>query len=271
MKIKKLIRRGLINWLPKKAYLKYAPYVLKFLNSKRRGCEYKFYSGDNGLVYFYHNERKVQFINYKRLDRYLYKDGWNVIKNKLKNKYSSTKVEVDKGDIVIDVGANIGEFSCMASELASQVFSFEPDPKVYEVLEANCSYYQNIIPQNIALSDSEGKSPFYISDLNADSSLIEPKRYEDVFYIQCITLKKFIIDRKLSSIDFLKVEAEGAELEVIKGLQDYISRVKKIAVDGGPENQGKTTYNEVKEFLEKSGFHVQVRGKEVFAINEREN
>ena len=69
----------------------------------------------------------------------------------------------------------------------------------------------------------------------------------------------------IKEIDFLKVEAEGAELEVLQGLGDKIRYVNKISVDGGPERYGKPTFKDVNSFLRSKGFQTNVIRYQVFA------
>ncbi len=67
-------------------------------------------------------------------------------------------------------------------------------------------------------------------------------------------------------IDFLKVEAEGGELEVLESPGSEIKNVRKISVDGGPERYGKSTFEAVSRFLQDKGFKRTCSGNMVYAI-----
>jgi len=81
-----------------------------------------------------------------------------------------------KFDIVIDIGANIGEFSLAAVQHGcKKIYAFEPDPTCYVCLVKNSQNHQKKIKtMNFALSNSNKKTPFYLSGSSADSSLIKP-------------------------------------------------------------------------------------------------
>lgn len=74
-----------------------------------------------------------------------------------------------------------------------------------------------------------------------------------------------MLELGVEKIDFLKIDAEGAEPEVLEGTP--LCRVKKVAVDCSPERFGKTTVFEVLKILLSAGFKCQVRGYMVYAYN----
>lgn len=65
---------------------------------------------------------------------------------------------------VIDIGAQVGNMSVAYSLFARSVFSFEPNPAAFEVLELNAECNSNIYPFNYAVSDEEGGITFHYSD-----------------------------------------------------------------------------------------------------------
>jgi FkbM family methyltransferase len=90
------------------------------------------------------------------------------------------KLILKEGDRVIDVGANVGYFSLLASSIvkdSGKVFSFEPDPKNMKSLNANIllNGFNNICVYQVAISDFKGKSNFYISNNDPTHSLIKTK------------------------------------------------------------------------------------------------
>jgi ABC-type phosphate transport system ATPase subunit len=77
-----------------------------------------------------------------------------------------------------------------------------------------------------------------------------------------ILMHKLGIDR----IDFLKIDAEGAEPEVLDGVD--LSKVKKVAVDCAPERFGKSTVSKVVQILRTAGYECKVIGYMVYAYND---
>lgn len=152
-----------------------------------------------------------------------------------------------------------------AVDKAKKVFSFEPDKNCIDCLRLNTNHMKNIEIFQKGVSDENGKKTFYISSEDADSSLIKPKQYTDTIEIEVVRLDTWIQQNDLSKIDFLKVEAEGAELEVLIGLGDRVKDLKKISVDGGPERYGKPTFMEVEKWLSSYGFQTKIKQWQIFA------
>ena len=262
---KQNLRTDLFGWLPPPIYLKIVPIYFKIFNSKRRGCNYKFSVGKNSKNILHDGSYKFYFADHRRLNRYMYKNGLSRIKKLMLNKYCNGKCKIDKNDVVVEIGANIGEFTLVAAEMAKKVYAFEPDPKCIDCLILNVQSINNVSIIEYGLSDKNKNKVFYLSTEEADSSFIKPKTYTSTIEIKAIRLDTWMQEVGLEKIDFLKLEAEGAELEVLIGLGEKITCVKKITVDGGPERRGKTTFNEVANYLTQRKFQVNVDGNHVFA------
>jgi len=103
--------------------------------------------------------------------------------------------------------------------------------------------------------DNEEKINFYIKDYGADSSLIEPKDYLKKTEVDTITLDKFISDLN-KPIKLLKIEAEGAEPEVLIGLSKELKKVNYIVVDCGFERgiNSESTIRECSQYLINNNF-----------------
>lgn len=87
-----------------------------------------------------------------------------------------------------------------------------------------------------------------------------------------VTTIEAVMERhKIASIDFLKVEAEGFEPEILAGAGKRLKDVSKIAIDCGPERFGKTTYVECEAILEDSHFRTWRRQPDwmLFAVQRR--
>ncbi len=243
------------------------PAYLKLFRKKRRGCTYRFKAEDNGRIVLYDDTTRFCFMGYRRLNRYFYPDGLERRILAMEKKYCLDPCTIEKGDTVVEVGANVGEFTLMASRLASVVYSFEPDPNCFTCLKENLNKMDNVevIPE--AASDKNSQQMFFVSSEDADSSLIQPKIYSRKIPINTIRLDAWMESRNFATIDFLKIEAEGAEMEVLKGLGNKIKKVKKVSVDGGPERYGQSPSHEIVQFLRLHGFKTQVSGYHVYGWN----
>lgn len=166
---------------------------------------------------------------------------WAFYEIVLKDFYNFTNNIVERDDVVVDIGANIGMFSLSAlSKGAKSVFSIEAIPHVFNYLCLNTYPYKNIKCFNNAISRTNELMSFYIPKSGStvatsfsDSSWIND---EDI-KIQCqgITFNKFITDQKIEFIDCLKIDCEGGEWDMIELNYDFINnRVKKIELEVHP-------------------------------------
>lgn len=227
-------------------------------SSRARRIDDRFYLVEDGKSSLYFCERT-------RLPRYLWRDGIAHCFDQMKTKYQSGSVRVEPGDVVVDVGANIGEFSLAVSGIAGRILAFEPDPLPFRCLEANGAAAGNITPMAFALSNKPGTVEFYQATATADSSIVQPDTDARIIKIEARTLDDVIESLGIEKVDFLKLEAEGWEPEVLEGAARTLKRTRKVAVDGGPERQGQSTYDAVSSMLKAAGFKTRVAEDIVYA------
>lgn len=142
---------------------------------------------------------------------------------------------VSPGDWVLDIGANIGHYSCRLSELVGpqgRVVAFEPVPETFELLAANATQFaaQNVSLLNLAASDSveivgmripkfdTGLANYYMAQLTQGSA---DRR------ILCAPVDGLNFPQR---IRFVKIDAEGHELSVLKGMRDLLARDRPVLV-----------------------------------------
>jgi len=178
------------------------------------------------------------------------------IKRRLDNlsaSYFLDKINFSDGDIFVDCGANVGDLKCWFNFNGIQVdyIGFEPSPVEFQCL------YENVSPStahNLALWNENTEIKLYISSQGADSSLIEPKSYEEITVINGVRLDSYI-DTKIKC---LKLEAEGAEPEILQGLGEKIKLVEFVTADLGFERgiSCESTLVPVTNFLLKNNFEL---------------
>ena len=142
---------------------------------------------------------------------------------------------------VVDVGANVGDYSSMVLETRkdARVYAFEPHPETFKRLTARLSSADKFVATNAAcggapgkllLYDHEGRTgtghasllPGVIERIHGDKS---NQREVDV-----TTLDQFAADHDISLSDLLKIDTEGTELEVLKGARNLLSQGRISAV-----------------------------------------
>jgi FkbM family methyltransferase len=141
-------------------------------------------------------------------------------------------------NIAVDVGAYRGEFTIFSAAMFNQVYAFEPFIKSYDVLKENCASYKNVILENIALGEADKKSTMVYNDLYANCSRVKDfcdgtENNEDFpgftkkTFINSININIKTLDSyNLPYIDFLKIDVEGYEVEVIKGAIKTLERTE---------------------------------------------
>ena len=127
-----------------------------------------------------------------------------------------------KPKIIVDIGACWGEFSLILGKHfnESQIYAIEGSEKNYKILCDNIKFklnkINNVKPFNLIVSDSENHK--FIRNIIGTTNIVKEKiSNDDKNYskIDTITLKKFLIENKITHIDFLKLDIEGHELNLI--------------------------------------------------------
>ena len=160
------------------------------------------------------------------------------------------------GQTIIDIGANVGEFSLHCLWHGASVVAIEADQWVFDILERNLSGHTKAQPMNCAIAASDGSLTFYSSVEKADSSLVRPDVVDDEYQVEALTLESVMSRLNLERVDLIKCDAEGAEPEVIRGAIPILNRVHKIAIDCGAERQGEATDEIVGNMLKDAGYEV---------------
>ena len=184
----------------------------------------------NNFFYVPHSTNIVDLKYDNSLLNFTYKE---IFENK---EYEREYCHIEPGDVVVDCGANIGIFTRYAYEMgASKVISFEPEPSNYRCLIKNISNKPDNL-YNKAVSNKIGSTTLYLDKNAGGHSIIK----EDInntksgAYINtpCVSLDHLFDTKMVTEINFLKVDVEGAELEVFEGISDLnLSRVNKIVIE----------------------------------------
>lgn len=175
-----------------------------------------------------------------------------------------------KLDVIFDIGANIGAFSICASRKAKKVYSVEAFPPIYEQFKKNvaangCGHIEAI---HCALSDTDGELEMVkgtsmggniVYDLIADDPNLK-----DVETVSVAKYKMATIFKKygLTKIDLMKIDCEGSEGDIIRGMSDEEMLVtKKYAIEFH-DNVSSLKHEEIVERFESLGYQCAVREDE---------
>lgn len=184
----------------------------------------------------------------------------------LKRKYCLPGfVEVEPGDVVVDCGAYVGGFALSAARTAGQVHAFEPDRSNAACAKRNLASFPNATVHVCGLYNRSDEMVLNVSANSVEHSLLLPDDgvVVETRRIPVMSLSDYAKENGIDRYDFVKIEAEGVELEVFGGLGDM--RPSKLAIDVSPERNGESPAAEFRNLLEALGYEVRQRAHVMFA------
>ncbi|WP_162426877.1 FkbM family methyltransferase [Pontibacter pudoricolor] len=168
---------------------------------------------------------------------------------------------------IFDVGANVGQTAKRFDSIfeGAKIYSFEPVNSTFMQLVGNLDSRRNIVLENIALgeSDSTEEISLFEGELSVLNSLNQNSMNRDCEarkeMIKILKLDTYCSLNKIESIDLLKIDTEGYELQVLKGAQYFLEsgKIKMILAEVGfnVKNKRNTHFNELNEFLTSYNFN----------------
>lgn len=175
-----------------------------------------------------------------RLGNFLYKNAfpvYNLVYPIFKNRQDKREISILKeyikpGNVILDIGANIGFYTQLLSNLVAKhgkVYSFEPDLLNFKRLKQNCGRLENVVLNNKAVSDSTGKIKFYKSALlNVDHRTYPGDYYESIEEIDCVCLDDFLPEGE--KIDFIKIDIQGYETAAFRGMRKILTQNPQVRI-----------------------------------------
>lgn len=149
--------------------------------------------------------------------------------------YEQFGVQVEADDIVIDAGANIGQFSAYAAFRGAHVYAFEPIQSslkyLYKTAFINSELSGRISIVPLALTDRKSTLQFTFDESNIGSASAIIKRNDQLIEIQGVSLDDWVVENKIPKIDFIKADIEGAERNLLLGATNILKKFKpKLAI-----------------------------------------
>lgn len=168
---------------------------------------------------------------------------------------------VKKGDVTIDIGANVGKISLLLSKQVGdngKVFSFEPEQTNYNTIQKNIEInnIKNIQVIQKAVTDKTEQTFIEISHASTGHQIIS-KPNEKTKQIESISLDDYFINQK---IDFVKIDAEGSESKILKGMINLINSNPeiKIAIEYNTNILKQTNKDPIEYVLDLKAFGFQI-------------
>jgi len=165
---------------------------------------------------------------------------------------------IPRGALVVDVGANVGVFSVFASRTARLVYSLEPASANFSRLVSNVSGVEKIVPLNLACAGQDGPA---ILDLTNDpvsfslkTTALQPKQET----VEAMCRGTFFERYRISHCDFLKLDCEGSEFDIILESEPSIfKRVSRIVMEYHDHLSEKFSHYDLLERLESLGYQAR--------------
>jgi FkbM family methyltransferase len=178
-----------------------------------------------------------------------------------KRSYIANGIAIPSGGVVVDVGANIGAFTLFAAEFASHVYAFEPEPRNYDCLRRNIALngFDHVTPIAKAVAGSSGTREFHIAaDENTGSHSLHLSEFEEetksTFQVEVVSIADFMAEHSLERIDYLKLDCEGSEWEILENLsRETADRIGRITLEIH-EISG-YTHKDAQRLVESLGFY----------------
>lgn len=213
----------------------------------------------DSTIFFYHPQR---------ISRYFI--GVDERLDKLLAEYLIDQIEDFNPGLVIDIGSNIGEFSLAIGKRFPNSRTIRFEPSVTEGM-ASLWNLRNMQSELItrALWSEQTTLEFFMANESGDSSLFKPRENLKSEKIEVSTLDLELRSSGATIIELVKLEAEGAEPEILLGAPNVLRRTRYLVADLGPERglEQSPTFNEANSILVKSGFSLKaknVQGRECY-------
>jgi autotransporter strand-loop-strand O-heptosyltransferase len=175
--------------------------------------------------------------------------------------YSKYNIEVEQGDVVVDIGTNVGAFIKLAlNNKCKKIYACEPSRDCMYILNKYYGQNDNLTLLNYAISNNSGSSYLLVDPKNrisGSNKLIESQfdlsPSTEKVLVRTKTFKDFIQENKIQKIDFLKVDCEGGEDFIFndENIEFLKTNVSKIVLEYHNENSAN-----IEKLLKAAGFDV---------------
>jgi FkbM family methyltransferase len=235
--------------------------------------------------FLYKSIRLLRLYNFVLLELHIVKHNYKVCcRLNKEDLVASTIHEEDmimehftpkKGDAVVDLGANIGRYAIIASNRVGptgKVVAIEAHPSNFKILKKNIELNRlaNVIPLNYAVSSSETKLKLYTPDEELGYTMhhsimfnyllprFETKTGKEYVEVKANTLDNLLQQNRIEQVNWIKIDVEGAEFEVLKGAHNVLSKSKDIVliveIHGSADNNN---YKSIIDLLNLYNFKIE--------------
>lgn len=215
--------------------------------------------GQKEFIYKISNKTRFK-IRVNSADKFSIWETWRI------KSYTGRDFNIQPHDIVIDLGAHIGAFAVYAAQKAAQgkVYAYEPEPENFKLLKENKSLNDlaNLQVFSIAVMGKSGKVKLFVEhDITSINTVLENDNpmYKQAITVPATTLKEIIKDNKIVEIDFLKIDVEGAEYDILLNTPHSVfNKIRKISLEYHDHFNHGHNVKELERYLQQQGFKTKV-------------
>lgn len=173
------------------------------------------------------------------------------------HEYSPPGYEIGPDDTVIDIGGNIGAFAVTASRAATNgwVIVYEPEPDNAALLRRNLdrNHCPNVTVVNAAVSGRAGVLSLHLNPDNSGGHSVHRTHGGPTVTVPAVALRDLFDEHAVERCDFLKIDCEGAEYDILYSLpRPYFARIRRIVMEyhGDPATKRELADGLVRHLME---------------------
>lgn len=215
-----------------------------------------------------YGEHKLRYVSGTRPVRLKYIDSSDSVVRNDARQIKFFLEQVKKDDFVLDVGAHVGQYAVLLGSLVGEsgrVISFEPDPEARKTLTINLrmnNLDRRVVVETLALFDQNGEHTFFSKGADSMSSLTRaglganassPNVLE--YLVKTIKLDDYLKEKQLGRPRFVKLDTEGAEINILRGASQLLQSDTTIVCELHPYawHEFQTTFKELLQIVRDCG------------------
>lgn len=193
-----------------------------------------FWSIITNINWFLSRSRRIVLKNKTIFIYRNFMDLWTIAETYLRHDYTRYLEGVKENWTIIDIGAAIGDFTILASQMCpfGKVFAIEPFPPSFKILQKNIflNCLKNVTISNIAVASKNGKLSININPKNYGNNSTTENTSKNT--VESTTLNQYFTKNKIRNCNLLKCDCEGAEYDIFLNLDKAtFSKIQRIVME----------------------------------------
>ncbi len=184
--------------------------------------------------------------------------------------YTPPSHDVGPDDTVVDIGGHIGSFTLYAATRTKEtVLAFEPFPESFSLLQENVrrNRLKNVILEQKAVFSRTGKMDLHLYDgPHSGSNSLFHRNTGRKMRIQTITLDDAFRKHRIAKVDFMKIDCEGAEYDILFSLpKATLRKIRRISMEYH-DAINEHNHAELMRFFAENGYRARLEGEFIYAV-----